>query len=495
MKRALREFSLPFNAIFLYVETGTISVLGYAYWFVITKLSGADILGTVSAMASFAGLLGVLIAVGIPVGVMRFLGKAYSQNQTEEFSTFFTSALILIGVSSLFGITLVVILRGQLQTIMGLPAAFFYMACLIAFATAMRSIFRTTFICIRRAQIIALSTILGGVTRLGVGIALVLLGFGALGAGIGYTMLPVVGFAFLLVSMLMSTLPFQQVKLTFALGSVKELTRAGLVSWVPAVVLTLGTQLGILVVYGVWGATETGFYFIAYTIFGAVEAIQRSIWGIMFPVLSGVIDGRKRLTWKGIKLALVIIVPVATSIFICSKIILGFFGAEFLVAHEVLTLLLGSAVLIPITKGIETLVFAYGRYKYVLLIGLVTNIPRVLLYVALVPPYGAHGAAFAFLGGTLTGFICGIVIASRVGMMLFWKQILLIILLPVGIGVASYLLQFHWVLGIILVFGVSFTGYLMLKIITRREAKEIINSLHLNPVVEKIWPVKILLGE
>ena len=82
MKRALREFNLPLNAVFLYIETGAISVLGYAYWFVITKLAGADILGTVSAMSSFAGLLGVLIAVGIPVGAMRFLGKAYSQNRT-----------------------------------------------------------------------------------------------------------------------------------------------------------------------------------------------------------------------------------------------------------------------------------------------------------------------------------------------------------------------------------------------------------------------------
>ena len=206
-------------------------------------------------------------------------------------------------------------------------------------------------------------------------------------------------------------------------------------------------------------------------------------------------DDRKRLTWKGIKLVLVIIVPVAVSLFLCSKVILGFFGAEFLAADRALALLLASVVLIPIAKGIETLAYAYGRYRYVLLIGLVTNIPRVLLYIVLVPSYGADGAALAFLGGTLTGFICSVIVASRIGMILFWKQISLIVFLPVGIGVASYLLQLHWVLGIVLVFSVSFAGYLLLKIITRREIKEIISSLRLGPLVEKVWPVKVLLGD
>ncbi|RLC60113.1 MAG: hypothetical protein DRI01_10575 [Chloroflexi bacterium] len=495
MKRALKEFNLPFNAIFLYVETGAISIFGFAYWFVITKLVGADILGTVSAMASFAGLLGILIAVGIPVGSMRFLGKAYSQSQTEELPSFFTSALVLIGVSSLFGITLVIILRGQLQTIVGLPTTFFYLACLIAFIASMHSIFRTTFICIRRAQVIALSTVLGGVIRLGVGIVLVLLGFGALGAAIGYAMLPVVGFILLLASMLANTLLFARPKINFTLRLARELTRAGLANWLPSVILALGSQLGILIVYGVQGAAETGFYFIVYAIFSAVEAIQRCIWGVMFPVLSGMTDDRKRLTWKGITLVLVIIVPVAVSLFLCSKVILGFFGAEFLAADRALALLLASVVLIPIAKGIETLAYAYGRYRYVLLIGLVTNIPRVLLYIVLVPSYGADGAALAFLGGTLTGFICSVIVASRIGMILFWKQISLIVFLPVGIGVASYLLQLHWVLGIVLVFSVSFAGYLLLKIITRREIKEIISSLRLGPLVEKVWPVKVLLGD
>ena len=75
------------------------------------------------------------------------------------------------------------------------------------------------------------------------------------------------------------------------------------------------------------------------------------------------------------------------------------------------------------------------------------------------------------------------------------RVILLIVLLPVGIGVVIYLLQFHWIVGIMLVFGISFTGYLMLKIITRKEIKEIITSLRLESLVEKVWPVRVLLSD
>lgn len=495
MKRALKPFSLPLNVVFLYLEIAGGAVLGYVYWFAITKLAGADILGTVSAMASFATLITILMGVGIPAGATIFLGKAYAERQDDEFSMFFTSSLISLGVSSLLGVAVVLLLRGQLQTLIGLPVTFLYLACLVVFLTGIASIFRTVFICVQRAQVIPFSMILGGVARLGVGIPLVLLGWGALGAGIGYTMVAIINFVLLLGFLKLGPISLTQSRSTFNVKAAKEVINAGSVYWMPRVMLNIGSQLGILIVYGIRGAAETGFYFIAYAIFSVVQAIPMSIWGAMFPVLSGMSDGRKRLTWRGIKLGLAVTVPIAVSLFLCSKVILGFFGSEFLLADRALTLLLASALFIPIAKGIEILAYAYGRYKDVLLIGLVTNIPRVLLYVVLVPPYGVDGAALAFLGGTVIGFICSIMVASRMGMGLLWKQVLLILSLPISIGVAIYLLQLHWILGVLLVLGASLLGYIGLKIITRKEIKEIISSLHLDPILEKVWPFKVFLGD
>jgi len=495
VKRAFREFSLPFNAMFLYAEAMGGYALGLIYWLVISRLAGADVLGTVSAMASFAILLGTLIRAGIPAGVTRFLGRSYAQRDSKEFSTFFTTSLILFWGSSVLGIALVLFFRSQLQGLTGLPIAFLYLACVIAFFAEMSLIPKSAFIAVMRGQIIILSTMLGGAARLGIGIGLVLLGWGALGAGIGYAVLPGVSLALLLSFLVKGPIPLTQSRWALDVKAAKEVTKASLVSWLPAVVLAVGSQLGILMVHAIQGAAQTGLYFIAFAILNAVLAIPFSIGMILLPVLSGMPDGRKRLTWKGIKMGLAITVPVTVSLFLCSKAILGLLGSEFLLAGNALLLLLASAVLIPIVRGIETLAYAYGRYKNVLLIGLSTNIPRVLLYVALVPLQGADGAAFAFLGGTVIGFICSTIIASNIGIHLLWKQILLIFSLPIGISAVIYFLQVHWILGVLSVLGVSFIGYLKLKIITRKEIREITSSLSLEPILEKVWPFKALLGD
>jgi len=352
------------------------------------------------------------------------------------------------------------------------------------------TVFRVVFICIRRTQVISFGVILGGMVKFGVGIGLVLLGWGSLGAGIGYSVLPVINLVILLVLLVVSPLRFTQLRSAFNIEAAKEVVKAGSVSWLPALILALGTQLGILMVYGTRGAAETGFYFIAYAIFSIVLAIPGAIWGIMFPVLSGMPDSRKRLTWRGIKLGLVITIPVAVCLFLSSKVILSLFGSEFLSVTTALNLLLTSILFMPIARGIETLAYAYGRYRDVLLLGLAANIPRVILYLVLVPTHGATGAAISFLVGSVIGFICSLVVAYRMGMGLLWKQVLFIVSLPVGIGAVIYFLQLHWVLGVLLVLGVSFFGYLMLKIITRSEIQEIISSLYLEPLLRKVWPFK-----
>jgi len=490
MKRALSELSLSLNAVALYGEILGTYIISYVYWFVMTRLIGADALGTVSAMSSFATLIISLMALGIPSGATRFLGKAYNQRQSGEFSTVFISSLIPIGISSLVGVILVVLLRNQLQSLTGLSTTYLYLACVIIFFTAISTVFRVVFICIRRTQVISFGVILGGMVKFGVGIGLVLLGWGSLGAGIGYSVLPVINLVILLVLLVVSPLRFTQLRSAFNIEAAKEVVKAGSVSWLPALILALGTQLGILMVYGTRGAAETGFYFIAYAIFSIVLAIPGAIWGIMFPVLSGMPDSRKRLTWRGIKLGLVITIPVAVCLFLSSKVILSLFGSEFLSVTTALNLLLTSILFMPIARGIETLAYAYGRYRDVLLLGLAANIPRVILYLVLVPTHGATGAAISFLVGSVIGFICSLVVAYRMGMGLLWKQVLFIVSLPVGIGAVIYFLQLHWVLGVLLVLGVSFFGYLMLKIITRSEIQEIISSLYLEPLLRKVWPFK-----
>lgn len=486
MKQVLREYNLPVNAIFLYLEVVGNFILGFAYWVIITKLAGAAMLGTVSAMSSFAILLYTFTALGIPLGAMRLMGKANAQGQSREFSAIFNTSLIVLVTSSILGTILVIVLRDYLYTLTDLTTTYLYMACIIAILTGISSAFRSVFICVRRTLVIPLSVVLGGLVRIGAGIVLVWLGWGTLGASIGYGMLAVVKFVLLLGFLVVIPVSLFPSRSIFSMKVAGEVIKAGAVNWFPLIILAVGSQLGILIVYGIRGPEETGFYFIAYTIASAVWAIPSSIWETALPVLSGMVEGRKRLTWKGTKLGMVITVPIIVILFLCSNAILGFFGSEFLLVYTALTLLLASALFIPILNGVQTLAYARGEYREVLLIGLASNVPKVVLYLVLVPLYGANGAALAFLVGTALGFVYSIIVALRMGFHLFWRQTILILSLPVGIGAAAYFLHLHWILVVILVPAACIIGYVMLKVVTIEEIKEIISFLRLGAVLGRL---------
>ena len=70
--------------------------------------------------------------------------------------------------------------------------------------------------------------------------------------------------------------------------------KAGVASWLPAMIAVLGQQLGVLTLFGVKGASETGLYYVSFAIVGVVTGIGGSVLGLMMPVLSGMEDGRKR---------------------------------------------------------------------------------------------------------------------------------------------------------------------------------------------------------
>ena len=492
MQRILRESSLSLNAAFLYLEVAGNLLLSYIYWFVITRLLGASALGTVSAMAAFATMLYTLVALGIPLGSTRLLGMAYQQKLNERFSAIFLTSFMLLGASSLIGIVAMLLLRGKMSILIGLPDSYLYLGCLIALFTGLNAVLRAFFISTRRTQIVTVSIVLAAFAKFGAGIGLVMLGWEALGAGLGYATLTLTN-SLLLLSFLLAT-PVWSLRFNkpFDARSAKELLKSGFANWLPANTLVMGTQLGILIVFGTWGGAETGYYFIAYSIHNAVAAIHSAIWETMLPTLSGMVNGRRQLTWMGIKLGLILGTPITVGLFLSSRVILNLFGQEFLSANTALNVLLLSVVLQPIWHGIQTLVYAYGRYREVLSLGLATNIPRVILYIVLVSSHGSDGAALAFLAGSVIGLIFSIVVAARIQLLLRPWRILSIVLPPITAGVTAYFLEVHWIWGILAVVIVTIGSYIRLRVLDTEEMVWIVNSLGLKPHLERLWPFRNL---
>jgi peptidoglycan biosynthesis protein MviN/MurJ (putative lipid II flippase) len=130
-----------------------------------------------------------------------------------------------------------------------------------------------------------------------------------------------------------------------------------------------------------------------------------------------------------------------------------------------------------VLNGVSTLVYAYGNYRQSLAIELATAIPRIILYFILIPIYGPIGGAISFTIGSILAFIISAVIARKIGMSIFWKDLALMIIIPTVIGYLIYTLKINYIVGIIITLIASYLLLLKLHTVTKSDIYDGIDVL------------------
>jgi O-antigen/teichoic acid export membrane protein len=338
-----------------------------------------------------------------------------------------------------------------------------------------------------------LVNVISSTARLIIGIPLVLIGLKAMGITLGYLIPLIVTFGiYTMFSMKWGLIG--RLKISWGYG---ELLKSGAVSWIPGLAATLGASLGVVAVFGYQGSFQAGLYFIAYAVASIILAIPSSLLGIMFPVLSGMKDGRKRTAWRAIKISLAITAPIATALAVYGNVVLGLFRPEYSGAWLVLIILLAGVAPDAIISGVNILAYAYGMYGLVLAIGLAMNIPRVLFYLTLTPIWGGNGAASAFLMGTISGVCLAAFIAKRIKLRVNWYETGIVLSAPFIIGTSIYFTHIPWFIGIIVILTLPTIIYVRLKIISKEDVRDLAEAFLpkkiLNIGIQKFgWVLEIL---
>jgi O-antigen/teichoic acid export membrane protein len=310
-------------------------------------------------------------------------------------------------------------------------------------------------------------------TKLLLAVILVLLGTGAIGLTAGYTFNQIMASALLGIA-IMSILRQNKRRPDIGLRKAsKELISASIVSWIPAVITTISMQLGTVLVFGSSGANQAGIYFIAFSVLSAVTGVMYSLFTIAYPVLSGMTDGRKRLAWRMTKISLLISVPFSSSLIFYSDDIMHLLGSEYVEGAPSLEILLISVLPLAILTGINALVYSYGMYRQVLMIGLASSIPRTILYFALVPYYGSLGAAISFTIGSIAGLAVVVVIANKIKMRLVWKDIVLVLTIPMVLAAVLSYLRLHYIAGILVTIIATYLALLKLRTISNDDLESL----------------------
>jgi len=459
------------GGLWLYLDLVLTCFIGYLYWLVISRVAGPVAIGVASATIGLASIVGQACFLGIPMGVQRFFGGCINSGDPVDIGVYLGSSIAAIIVLSLVGgsVVLWAVLTNVLRVRVGIVTIAGVLILLDGVCQVLRSLFASAL----RTYIITLSSIVAGAARFVVGVSLVYAGWGGIGAAVGYiaaTATALVVLTYFLFS------KFNGVKLGLSQLASKEVVKAGLASWPGAVLSSVGMWLGVLVVFGAYGAAETGLYYVALAVASLVIALPQSILMLMYPLLSGMNEGGETTAWRATKLGLAISTPLSVTLALYPRLVLGLLGVDYLEASLELTVLSLSAAPIALFTGIWSFAYAYGYYRLVLALGLSQTAPRVLLYLWLAR-LGGVGAAYGFLAGSIIGAASAIVVAGKVGLKISWRDLSILVLVPAALGILTLSTHLPWFLGPPLIVFLSLQSYTRFNVVSREDLRELIQAL------------------
>jgi O-antigen/teichoic acid export membrane protein len=472
-----KKYGIGQGAAYIYIETIIGLLSSYVLWFILSRIATPEAIGVSSTVLSFSSIFAGIATIGVPYGISHFLGKSLSEQRLEK-SKMFIKTSIFIVAAGIFGVSAIIYVIWEWINVY-LDLSLIILAILLIATSSMAALFRSIVIATQDTRRLPLITLVSSVTRTIIAIVLVLTMMPGLGITIGYFSYQAVSCFLLAFIVLTVFAPFGKISFPKFGDSFKSLIAASIPSWIPALITTIGSgDLGIVLVFGSKGASQAGSYFLAYAIFSAVAAISYSLFTVAFPLLSGMADGRKRLTWNLIKMSLIISLPLSFSIIFYSYNITLLFGTAYTSASFSLEVLLLSLLPNCILIGVTTLAYSYGNFRQVLFLGLAAAVPRVILYFTLVGSYGATGVAISYSVGSVIAFIASLYVAKKIGLIMSWRDILTMMMIPLGVSLCFVYLGINYISAIIATIGVSYIVFIKLHILKRDEVE---NTLSLLP--------------
>jgi O-antigen/teichoic acid export membrane protein len=445
---------------------------GYLLWIILTRIATPEIIGTSSTVISISIIFVTIATIGVPVGVSRFLAKSFYEKKLDEAKIYVKKSLILISLGIISSFIALFIINEWIYVSLDRTLIIFSM--LLIGSSTISKLLNSIVIASLKTKIIPQIMVVVSSVRIILVVILVLMHTGSVGVLTGYAsfeILTSILLGFAVIRMLRDNNPSGLIAVDNP--SFKTVLSASLPSWIPKLITVLsGANLGTIIVFGSNGSAEAASYFLSYTISLAVFLVVLPLFAVAYPALAAMSDGRKRLTWRIIKISMIISVPLSSSIFFHSDDVIGLLGYQYADASLLLRLFLIAIFPNSISLMIGQLVYAYGNYRQVLYIGLASSIPTTLLYLILVPILGATGAVISYLIGSIGGLVMSTIISKKIRMQMHWKVLCLISIISVVPAFIYSYLQLNFVIGISITLLTSYIVFLKFGIISKSDVDD-----------------------
>jgi O-antigen/teichoic acid export membrane protein len=441
------------------------------YIFLISQSVQPEVVGVLGAIMALQAALGVFLSLGIPTGIQLFVGESRGRGEPEKIQAKFLTNLIALSVLNAIGTVFLAVLFFADIGILEFASSDLLLVASIHFLSSVSPIFLALFIALLQSRVAAYAQILSSVMKIPIGLIALLYSQDIFSACSG-----IIG-SYLVLDLFL----VYQWKRRVGIGSrnqmrlhhFKEVVRAGRPSWIIAVFTTLGESIGVILVFNISGSLDTGLYYIAFAIASIIYLIPSSILGVLFPLLSGLDEGKENAAARAIRLGMTVTVPIAICMYIYAIIPLAILGSVYSQATPILRLLLIGALVSSIIVGYNSYVYSERKYKTVIVLGVSISLTRILTYYPFVTIAAGTGAAISYSIGVIFGVGIVAVYSKKDGLKMEWLAYAKILLPPLLMAAILIELDIHIIFGLPLLLFLSLLSYGRLNVLTKTDLREL----------------------
>ena len=190
-------------------------------------------------------------------------------------------------------------------------------------------------------------------------------------------------------------------------GAIPARTRSRFLSFAAA-----GTGI-VLIEFVVWRRSELfvldltssdsqiAFYSIAFAVVAGLAQVPEAVASVTMPVAATLLgagrsDRARSGFWRALRLLVFAVPPVVAAALVTGPALLRLvYGDAFAGAGDVLLVLLSSLLLVPLFTTSQAMLFALGRLRFLIVVGVAASVVNVALAVLLIPALDAIGAAIS----------------------------------------------------------------------------------------------------
>ncbi|MEM1664211.1 MAG: hypothetical protein QXD96_08825 [Pyrobaculum sp.] len=452
------------GGFWLFLSEVALAVLGAAYWFILSRLVGATELGIAAAIVSVGSLVAALTSLGVETGLFRHAGEMFKRGDKTSASTYLWSSVVIR--IPMFAVAVFIVTQ--------LPAPDPLYSATLAVVVGLVGILNIYTAAMYRTEVRLVVNVVSSFVKIGVGVMLA--GWGWLGVVISYisgSIVSLVMFAGFVLRQVVFTKP--------RIGASIEVVKAGVPLWVSSASMLTAQLAGVLSVYVISGAAETGVLYVAQVVSSLVIAAAGISVGLLTPALAAMDSGRREAAASACRLALALSAPLAAMLVAMPYVPLSLLGREFQAAALPLALLAAAAVPTVVLNVVNSYYLAEKRYKSLFLINFLRSVLQIVLYIFLIPLYGAVGAA-------LSAFVATLVFAAALSKFLDLGRLhLLAVAVPFATAPAGLVLP--WPLAAAAI-SASWLLYLRVGVLTRRDISDLAHAIlgkQADNIYRKYW--------